>query len=610
MRNAPCTPLSPEEEAAILNAFPVDLTPEEDESAADLFQPYVFYETRPDRSRDCWCTSCRNRFHVSRRGHADFFRASHKGARSAMKSKAKAACPLCGADAVLIAANKFRTFLSLCEYRLVVRLTAWDGWLLAQAGVVVREFERNEYYDVTEERRFHEFRRFAFKPGRRNEWNLTWLLRTVSQCEWARAGAADFLPGGCYARSISSRWAAAKSVGEAHYPAPYRKAPYHIINPDALGQSDMRYCQFFEWFDAEYGVAVDKARYHLYFCPYLSEFTRRPQMEFLVKLGYEKIISDLLLNSFANRDLLNWKAKNPADFFRLNKADFRMFHDADCDLKDLRRFHTLKADGMVRDMREFASLRADFAERFAALCECCTKARVTLRRGAAYVTETAVQISPPHAGIRRGVSPTAFKPSMYVQDVIVTWDDYLRAAQRLNYDLTRDDVRMPRNLSERHDAATRTVSVEADKAKQKAYLRMYPQLKQRYEYCESGLEIVVPTCAQDIVWEGKMLRHCVGGYAARHMEGQVSILFLRKEEEPSMPYVTIEMTVDNNPRNLRMVQIHGYRNDRDTASPRETHKDFLDRWLEWVHEGSPRDDDGLPVTEETETERVRVETRL
>ena len=97
------------------------------EQAAEFFQPYIFYETLPDRSRDCFCTSCRERFNVTRRGNAAFFRASHKGKRNANQSKSKADCPICRTESKLIASNKFSTFRSLCEHRLVARLSAFDG---------------------------------------------------------------------------------------------------------------------------------------------------------------------------------------------------------------------------------------------------------------------------------------------------------------------------------------------------------------------------------------------------------------------------------------------------------------------------------------------------
>lgn len=52
----------------------------------------------------------------------------------------------------------------------------------------------------------------------------------------------------------------------------------------------------------------------------------------------------------------------------------------------------------------------------------------------------------------------------------------------------------------------------------------------------------------------------------------------------------------------RLVQIHGYRNEgmystkgRFAPDPRETYRDFLDPWLDWVAAGSKRDKAGAPV---------------
>ena len=352
----------------------------------------------------------------------------------------------------------------------------------------------------------------------------------------------------------------------------------------------MRYCQYFAWFHDEYGDDDDS---YAHLCSYLSEFTRRPQMEFLLKLDYRSVISDLLLCGKLNRDLLNWKATNPADFFGLSKPDFRAFRDADGDLNALKLFRDIKERGLCADMREFAEARRRFFERFDAFLECCATAGVTVRRGADYVQKSAVRLSPPHAGIRQGILPQTHT-SAYFCEAIIMWRDYLSDAQRLRYDLTRDDVRTPRNLLERHDAAAATIKAEEDAAQRKKYGKLYAALQLRYEYGADGLKIVVPSCARDIVDEGRTLHHCVGGYAARHLDGKLAILFLRKEEAPDTPYVTIEMNVDNNPARLGIMQIHGYRNDIGAESPRETHKEFLDKWLAWVHMGSPRNENGTP----------------
>ena len=97
-----------------------------------------------------------------------------------------------------------------------------------------------------------------------------------------------------------------------------------------------------------------------------------------------------------------------------------------------------------------------------------------------------------------------------------------------------------------------------------------------------------PLTAAAIRREGKKLEHCVGGYAARHMEGVLTILFLRQADRPNKPYVTIEM----NGNQIR--QIHGYRNDIGAADPGRRHKAFLDAWLKWLKAGSPRNADGSP----------------
>lgn len=599
MRNAPCTPLSPDEEAAIMSAFPVPLlTPEEDRDAAKLFKRYVFYETRQNRSRDCYCTSCGRRYNVSRKGHADFFKASHKGALKGSygyerefyachEARMKAACPECGAESEIVAAGKFQNFRSLTEHVLVVRLSARDGWLLAQAGVVVREFGRGDCYGeianagaVTQRREFHEFRRFAFRPGRRNEWQLKGVWNNGGEDFTVKVGAADFLPESryCYRKSRRFAWTPTKSVGEAHYPAPYTEASYFILNPDALSESDMRYCQFFQWFECAYGYALgDDSTMHAHFCAYLSEYTRRPQMEMLVKLGYAHVVSDLILNGVQNRSLLNWKADNPADFFRVSKADFRALRNADCGAVDLKLYRSALDGGLVQDLKEFVEVTGGAKLWTEKLLDLCAAHALTLRRVAAYW---------------RGY---ASRTGTEFPVVVTLWKDYLTAAQKLDYDLTREDVLLPRNLSERHDAATRTVTLEAEETKRKQYRSLYQRLCKRYEYGADGLRIVVPRDAADIINEGKTLRHCVGGYAARHMEGKATILFLRRTCDLAAPYATIEMTTETNPRKLSIVQIHGYCNDVRTQSPLKTHGDFLAGWLEWVHEGSPRDSAGRPV---------------
>ena len=114
--------------------------------------------------------------------------------------------------------------------------------------------------------------------------------------------------------------------------------------------------------------------------------------------------------------------------------------------------------------------------------------------------------------------------------------------------------------------------------------------KEKYEFELDGLRIIFPLTAKAIKREGKALDHCVGGYAERHIRGVLTILFLRKSDQPGVPYVTIEMSGN------QIQQIHGYHNEVGTGAqnPRVVHKAFLDTWLRWLRAGSKRNEDGTP----------------
>lgn len=67
----------------------------------------------------------------------------------------------------------------------------------------------------------------------------------------------------------------------------------------------------------------------------------------------------------------------------------------------------------------------------------------------------------------------------------------------------------------------------------------------RYEYSNNEYEIVMPSCAFDICMESIYQRNCVEEYIADHADGETTILFLRKTKAPYVPFVTIEVGLDD-----------------------------------------------------------------
>lgn len=557
MRNAECTPLTPEEEKELLAAFPRYPGGSEEALARKFFPQYVFFAAAGKGVRRCVCTSCMEGFFVDKAIRPDFFKIKHK---------AVCECPNCGQRATLLAMGKYKNFDSLDSRERAVQVSACREWLLVQAGYVFRSFDCEDLGGYIS---FEPFRMYAFAPGRR----AGWQAKTYS---WF--GKAWWTDG------MWERMDRIKSPFQAR--AYETEAAYWPIGIENIAESSLRYCQYDGWFDREFGCRPSDLEWaeapfriaHL--VRYLAEYTRRPQMEFLVKLDFHQVVSDLILHGKPHRNILDWNAGSPADFFRLSKADFRLLKNIRCDFEELKGFRALRRQGLVRDLAEFVRLSESWGRDFCRVRAGACLSRVSLERAVRYL------------------GSFDCKPAVAAQ----LWVDYLDAAAKLKYDLSRDDVRMPKDLEARHDLAADSLRTAEDKKAAKRYRVRYRRLTEQFAFSDGGLSVVVPEGVQDIVREGRVLNHCVGGYADRHVNGAVTILFLRKESAPGVPYVTIEMSVENNCRELRVRQIHGYGNERDGSQPPErVHAGFLTLWLDWVHAGSPRDKEGRPVVEKEVT---------
>ena len=87
-------------------------------------------------------------------------------------------------------------------------------------------------------------------------------------------------------------------------------------------------------------------------------------------------------------------------------------------------------------------------------------------------------------------------------------------------------------------------------------------------FASDGMMIVMPSGPDEIIAEGQALHHCVGTYVGRVAKHKSIILFLRRCEDISKPYYTIEV------RNREAVQVRGMQNADMTPEVRN----FIGRW--------------------------------
>ena len=105
-----------------------------------------------------------------------------------------------------------------------------------------------------------------------------------------------------------------------------------------------------------------------------------------------------------------------------------------------------------------------------------------------------------------------------------------------------------------HDALVEMKNYEKlhlDELRQQKFEKLNKKRIERFEHEDAEFIIRVPRQLSEIVREGSLLHHCVGGYTNSVAEGRTNILFLRRKSSPDMPFYTIEV------RENDLVQIHG-----------------------------------------------------
>ena len=149
----------------------------------------------------------------------------------------------------------------------------------------------------------------------------------------------------------------------------------------------------------------------------------------------------------------------------------------------------------------------------------------------------------------------------------------MRAAS--GYDMTDEVVLFPKDLKRRHDEMVLEREKEKIDKRKKEVLERFPKIKTKYRrLCEkysaaAGGYIIRPAKdAAEIVTEGRLLHHCVGGdrYLRSHNNGRSFILFLRKTDAKDIPLITVEI------RDEKIIQWYG-------AYDKKPNKKLIDAWL-------------------------------
>ena len=163
--------------------------------------------------------------------------------------------------------------------------------------------------------------------------------------------------------------------------------------------------------------------------------------------------------------------------------------------------------------------------------------------------------------------------------------DYVREGSYASFDFNDEVVRFPKNIVTAHDNAATVANMLRSEKKQKMLKELHTKLTERYGFEKLGYIVIAPRSTKEIVDEGKAMHHCVGGYADRHAEGKLAILFIRKVSDMFTPYVTVEVN------GSEVKQVQGM-NNKPTWEKEPDHGEsfnqFLADWKKYIkRKGKP-----------------------
>lgn len=159
-----------------------------------------------------------------------------------------------------------------------------------------------------------------------------------------------------------------------------------------------------------------------------------------------------------------------------------------------------------------------------------------------------------------------------------SYNDYLKALKKLNYDLTDTKNIFPHDFKRMHDmrlAEYDSVIAKEDAEKNKELYHNFEikaQEAKRFEWQDGDYVAIIPAQLPELVKEGRALNHCVGrmGYDKKMADGEIVIVFIRSLLDIAKPLVTVEY----NYKRKMVVQAHGDHNRAPTTEERT----FINEW--------------------------------
>ena len=319
---------------------------------------------------------------------------------------------------------------------------------------------------------------------------------------------------------------------------------YSVLNEKAIEKSDMKYCQY------------QKYTGNL-LMSYLGLYCRHKNLEYLMKQGYECAVIEVCTSFWENTcklelsDKIDWKSNNLLQMLNLNKIEFNLLKGSeylyDCYISYRENYPKLKPEDILNIVKAF--------------------------RYSQGTLDNIIKIT--------GLKPQRIARYLVENDIQLNdYLDYMEQCNKLEYNLHDTAFSIPHDFYTMHERLSQIIETEKNEKIEKSFRKNY-QMRKILEYRNKEFLIRQPENITEIIAEGRALSHCVGGYAERHANGKLHIMFLRKADEPDKPYYTVEVNTEG-----KIIQCRGYKNNiisNGGAEKPQKIKDFEEEYQQYLN---------------------------
>ena len=271
---------------------------------------------------------------------------------------------------------------------------------------------------------------------------------------------------------------------------------------------------------------------------YLYLWQTYPVLEQIVKAGLFQLVDDIL--EYRATDAIKRKGRKPTDFLSVTKKEFRRLRDMNGGAKELKWLQFEKSSGRIIKDEEIYWMAKEELE----------------PKDLQFVLDRMSICQVRHYLVKQSE-----KSGDDISHILQVWKDYLSMAGKLRLDVYDSIIYRASDLQRRHSEAV--IQMEEKKKEirrrelEEKYVGFQEQLialKEKYEFSAGEYQIVAPKSIDDILYEGDTLHHCVNktdNYFDRIASKESYILFLRKKENPEVPFYTLEVEPDGTIRQKR-----------------------------------------------------------